>query len=169
MLKLEKPIAFSSQKLTESQIHAWSITEKEAYAVIHAPQKFSDWILFSKVSIYSDHNPLAYITESAPKSPRLTRWALSLQELNITFFYRPAHLNFPAYCISRLGPEDEVIGATESGNLLHPYSSCILLIHLSFLLLILFVEEHIACCKTTVVLPAVSQPQITVVVITVTN
>jgi hypothetical protein len=84
--KMEKPIAFSSQKLTESQIHAWSTIEKEAYAVIHALHKFRDWILFSKVSIYSDHNPLAYITESAPKSPRLTRWALSLQEFNITFF-----------------------------------------------------------------------------------
>jgi len=98
----EKPIAFTSQKLTDPQNHSWSTIHKEAFAVIHSLNKFRDWILFSVVHVYSDHNPLLFITESAPTNSKLTRWALALQEFNITFHYRPAHLNFPADCISRL-------------------------------------------------------------------
>jgi RNase H-like domain found in reverse transcriptase len=99
---MEKPIAFTSQKLTESQAQAWSTIEKEAYVVIHALNKFRDWVFLSKISIYSDHNPLQFLTEAAPKSSKLTRWALALQEFDLTFHYRPGKLNFPAYFLSRL-------------------------------------------------------------------
>ena len=34
--------------------------------------------------IYSDHNPLTYITESSTKSAKLMRWLLSLQSYNVT-------------------------------------------------------------------------------------
>jgi RNase H-like domain found in reverse transcriptase len=80
---MEKPIAFTSQKLTESQAQAWSTIE-EAYAVIHALNKFRDWIFLSKISIYSDHNPLQFLMVAAPKSSKLTRWALALQEFDLT-------------------------------------------------------------------------------------
>ena len=32
------------------------------------------------MTIFSDHNPLVYLRECAPKSAKLTRWALGLQE-----------------------------------------------------------------------------------------
>ena len=96
---LEKPIAFTSQKLTESQSQAWSTIEKEAFAVIHS---LNNWIFLAKVHIYSDHNPLQCITEASPKSSKLTRWALALQEFDIMFHYRPGKLNFPADFLSRL-------------------------------------------------------------------
>lgn len=99
---MEKPIAFTSQKLTEPQAQSWSTIEKEAYAVIHSLNKFRDWIFLCKVNIYSDHNPLQYLTEAAPKSSKLTRWALALQEFDIMFHYRPGNLNFPADFLSRL-------------------------------------------------------------------
>jgi hypothetical protein len=98
----EKPIAFTSRKLSQSQEHAWSTIEKEAYAVIHSLSQFRDWILFSKVYVFSDHNPLQYLTESAPKSSKLTRWALALQEFNISFHYRPGKQNIPADTLYRL-------------------------------------------------------------------
>ena len=98
----EKPIAFTSQKLTEAQIHSMPTIEKEAYAVLHALRKFRDFILFSKICIYSDHNPLQYLTEAAPKSSKLMRWALALQEFDISFHYRRAAQNLPADCLSRL-------------------------------------------------------------------
>ena len=31
------------------------------------------------MTIFSDHNPLMYLRECAPKSAKLTRWALGLQ------------------------------------------------------------------------------------------
>jgi RNase H-like domain found in reverse transcriptase len=85
----EYPVAFASAKLSETQSR-WSTTEREAYAVVWALKKFRAWLLFSKVFVYSDHNPFKYLTESVPKSSKLTRWALALQDFNLCFNYRPA-------------------------------------------------------------------------------
>jgi hypothetical protein len=98
---VECPIAFASSKLTVTQ-SKWSTIEREAYAVIWALKKFRPWILFSRVTIHSDHNPLTYLTEAAPKSAKLTRWALALQEYNLVFKYRPAGLHKAADYLSRL-------------------------------------------------------------------
>jgi len=99
----EKPIALGSQKLTNAQSKAWSTIEKEAFAVIWALNKYRDWLFCSStVHIYSDHNPLLFITESAPKSSKLTRWALALAEFSIAFHYKPGALNFGRDFLSRL-------------------------------------------------------------------
>jgi hypothetical protein len=98
----EKPIAFTSKKLSEAQAHAWSTIEKEAYAVLHSLIQFRDWILFSRVFVFSDHNPLQFLTENAPKSSKLTRWALALQEFDLSFHFRPGKHNVPADTLSRL-------------------------------------------------------------------
>jgi len=76
--KQEKPIAFASCKLTATQ-SAMSTIERKAYAVIYALRKFRNFVFFS------DHNPLMYLRECAPKSAKLTRWTLGLQEFNITW------------------------------------------------------------------------------------
>ena len=97
---VEKPIAFASMKLSPAQSH-WSTIEREAYAVIWALKKYQPWILLSKVIIFSDHNPLLYLTESAPKSAKLTRWALALQDFNIDFRYKTGRSNVVADFLSR--------------------------------------------------------------------
>jgi len=66
----DKPIAFASQKLTLTQ-RAWSTIEKEAYAAIWALEKFRKWTFSQPIKLFSDHNPLTYITESATKSAKL--------------------------------------------------------------------------------------------------
>lgn len=73
----EVPVAFSSTKLTATQ-RAWSTIEREAYAALVALQKYRCWIFGSSVVVHSDHNPLLYLTETAPKSSKLMRWSLSL-------------------------------------------------------------------------------------------
>ena len=97
----EKPIAFASLKLTNTQMH-WSTIEREAFAVIWALKRFRSWIFLSKIIIYSDHNPLSYLTDASPKSAKLTRWALALQEFNVDFRYRPGRQNTVADFLSRL-------------------------------------------------------------------
>jgi hypothetical protein len=62
--------------------------EKEAYAVIWAWNKLRNWCFEIHVTIFSDSNPLTYITSAATKSAKLTRWALALQEFDLTFEYR---------------------------------------------------------------------------------
>ena len=98
----EKPIAFASAKLTSTQM-AWSAIEREAYAVIFALKKFRNFIFATKITVYSDHNPLMYLRECAPKSSKLTRWALALEAFDITWCYRPGNKNQVADCLSRLG------------------------------------------------------------------
>ena len=87
----EKPVAFASLKLNPTQ-RAWSIIEKEAYVAIWALAKFRSWIFGQPVTIYSDHNPLKYITESVTKSAKLTRWYLALQQYHVTFHYKQVEI-----------------------------------------------------------------------------
>jgi hypothetical protein len=80
----------------------WSTIEREAFAVIWALRKFRSWIFLSKVVGFSDHNPLSYLTEAVPKSAKLARWALALQEYNIDFRYRSDRKNAAADFLSRI-------------------------------------------------------------------
>ena len=96
--KQEKPIAFASCKLTATQ-SAMSTIEREAFAVIYALRKFRNFVFATEVTLFSDHNPL---TGCAPKSAKLTRSALGLQEFNIIWSYRPGSRNQAADCLSRL-------------------------------------------------------------------
>jgi len=59
----------------------------------------------SHITIFVDHNPLKYLTESAPRSAKLTRWVLALQEYDITFEYTKGTNNVVADCLSWLEPE----------------------------------------------------------------
>jgi len=43
-------------------------------------RKFRNFVFATEVTIFSYHNPLMYLRECAPKSAKLTRWALGLQE-----------------------------------------------------------------------------------------
>jgi hypothetical protein len=82
----QKPIVFASAKLSGAQL-AWAAIEKEAYAIIWSLNKFRTWIFGSPITVFADSNPLTYLTASAPKSAKLTRWILALQEFDITFKY----------------------------------------------------------------------------------
>ena len=96
----DRPIAFASQKLTPTE-QAWSTVEKEAYAVIWALTKYRHWLFANEVVVFSDHNPLVFLTESIPKAPKLMRWALALQQFNCTFKYKAGKTNVVADCLSR--------------------------------------------------------------------
>jgi hypothetical protein len=103
----EQPVAFASSKFTTTQCN-WATIEKEAYACIWALQKYRHWLFGSVTTLYSDHNPLTYLSESSPKSAKLMRWALALQEFNILFRYRAGRLNQAADCVSRMVSLDEL-------------------------------------------------------------
>ncbi|GFU02692.1 retrovirus-related Pol polyprotein from transposon opus [Trichonephila clavipes] len=83
-----RPIAFASQKFNATQKN-WASIEKEAWAVLYGLNKFDKWIYGAKVEIISDHNPLKYLNQTTPKSPKLTRWALALQRWNHPITHRP--------------------------------------------------------------------------------
>jgi len=60
-------------------------------------------IIFSaQITVFTDHNPLKYLSESAPKSAKLTRWALALQEYDLVLKYTRGVCNSVANCLSRM-------------------------------------------------------------------
>jgi len=98
---VERPVAFASSKLTDVQTR-WATIEREAYGCIWALKRFRAWVFLGSVTIFSDHNPLTFLTEAAPKSAKLTRWALALQEFQIQFRFRPGRHNLVADFLSRI-------------------------------------------------------------------
>ena len=95
----ELPVAFSSTKLNPIQSR-WSTIEKEAYAALVALKRYRNWLFGSRITLYSDHNPLSFLTESAPKSAKLMRWSLAMGEFNVEFKYLSGKKNTVADCLS---------------------------------------------------------------------
>ena len=100
----EHPVAYASHKLSATQ-SALSTIEREAYAVIWSLKRFRDIIFGCHITVYTDHDPLKYLRETAPKSAKLTRWSLALQEFNVTIQYKRGSRNILADALSRLNTE----------------------------------------------------------------
>ena len=64
---------------------AWTVIEKETFAAIWSLKKFRNWIFRKTVTVYTDYNAITYLTEMAPKSAKLMRYALALQEYDVVF------------------------------------------------------------------------------------
>jgi RNase H-like domain found in reverse transcriptase len=114
----ERPIAFFSKKLNSTQ-RAWSTIEKEAFAVLEAMKRFETFIFGHEINVYSDHNPLSYLTASAPNSAKLLRWSLALQNFNIKFHYKAGKSDAMAVPdgLTRLGPSDDGDGSSHKVDL----------------------------------------------------
>ena len=80
---VENPVAFFSTKFTLTQRN-WATIERETYAILTALRKYREWAFGNKIVIHCDHNPLTYLTASAPKSSKLMRWSF-WQSLTLTF------------------------------------------------------------------------------------
>ena len=98
---VEHAIAYGSQKLTPTQC-AWSAIEREAFAVIWSLNRFRTIIFGSQIMVFTDHNPLKYLTECSPKNAKLTRWCLALQEFDIIINYTKGSANTIADGLSRI-------------------------------------------------------------------
>lgn len=97
----EYPISFYSRKLDGNELN-WPIIQKEAFSSIHALQKFKQWVWGSRsVVIHSDHNPLLYLTQNAPKNARLVRWTLALQDFPVTWKFKQGFRNVVADALTR--------------------------------------------------------------------
>jgi hypothetical protein len=52
----KRPLGFASQKLSATQ-GAWSVTEREAYAVVWALNRFRNMVFGAPITVFADHNP----------------------------------------------------------------------------------------------------------------
>ena len=99
--EVEVVIAYSSKHLNDRE-SKWSTTEKEAYAIIHAIQVFKPYLYGRKFTVITDHKPLEWLMSKSEPSGRLARWALKIQEFDITIGYRAGKTNQNADSLSRI-------------------------------------------------------------------
>nr|KAJ0213977.1 hypothetical protein LSAT_V11C400224130 [Lactuca sativa] len=74
-------IFYASRTLDNAQSN-YSTTEKALLAIVFAWEKFRQYLLGTKVIVYSDHVALKYLMTKKDAKPRLIRWILLLQEFD---------------------------------------------------------------------------------------
>ncbi|MEO0790884.1 MAG: reverse transcriptase family protein, partial [Bacteroidota bacterium] len=78
------PVAYFSAKLKKHQ-QSYSTIEKEALSLILALRKFDCYLhSLHPVTVYTDHNPLVFIQRMKNSNQRILRWALQIQQYNLT-------------------------------------------------------------------------------------
>ena len=97
----EVVIAYSSKHLNDRETK-WSTTEKECFAIIQAVDIFKPYLYGRKFTVITDHRPLEWLMSKKEPSGRLARWALKIQEYDITIGYRPGKTNQNADSLSRI-------------------------------------------------------------------
>ncbi|KAK0604950.1 hypothetical protein LWI29_021218 [Acer saccharum] len=80
--KVPHVIYYTSRTLNDAQLN-YSTIEKELLAVVSALEKFRQYLIGSKVIVYSDHAALKYLLTKKEAKPRLLQWILLLQEFDL--------------------------------------------------------------------------------------
>ncbi len=77
---VELPICYFSKKFSDSQ-HRYSTVEKEALALMLALRHFDVYLSANPfpVRVYTDHNPLVFLSRMQTFNQRLMRWSLVIQ------------------------------------------------------------------------------------------
>ena len=110
-------IAFASRSLqcSEQSMRNYSSAKLELLALKWAvTEKFRDYLLGSKFTVYTDNNPLAYVKESKLGAAQI-RWLSKLALFDFDIKYRSGKLNQAADALSRHPAIDmEILSDTES-------------------------------------------------------
>ncbi|KAF0707151.1 hypothetical protein AaE_013747 [Aphanomyces astaci] len=113
-----RPLAFVSGAFDKTQLR-WSVTEKEAYAIIYAVKRL-DYLLHRArgFTILTDHRNLAFIfgVEPSPDQPRyladkLARWAVALTCFRYDIRHVPGDENAWGDMLSRWGNRAATVDA----------------------------------------------------------
>ena len=89
-----RPVAYFSGTFT-TQNKSWCVTEKEACVVLKSMQHFDYYLQGVKCTLHCDHKPLEPFLSRGMKIAKLDRWAMLLQEYDITFVHIKGKDNHP--------------------------------------------------------------------------
>jgi hypothetical protein len=98
---VERVISYASKTLNETQ-RRYSITEREALAIVWATRLFRPYLLGRHFIIYTDHRPLKGQMKHKDITSRLMRMVLALQDYEFDIAYRPGSQHGNADSLSRL-------------------------------------------------------------------
>uniref|UniRef100_A0A669F703 Gypsy retrotransposon integrase-like protein 1 n=1 Tax=Oreochromis niloticus TaxID=8128 RepID=A0A669F703_ORENI len=99
---VDHPVCYFSKKFNRHQTH-YSTIEKEALALLLALQHFEVYVGSSvlPVHVFTDHNPLVFLSQMRNSNQRLMRWSLLLQDFNLEISYKKGKENVLADTLSR--------------------------------------------------------------------
>ncbi|GFO36303.1 Zinc finger protein [Plakobranchus ocellatus] len=95
------PVAYASKKLTDRE-RKYSVTEREALAIVWGVKKFSLYLYGTVFTLQTDHGALQFLNAAKFDSPRVMRWALALQVYNFDVQYIKGSENVGADYLSRI-------------------------------------------------------------------
>lgn len=100
---IDHPVSYYSRKFNKHQLN-YSTIEKEALALLLALQHFEVYLGSSNlpVTVFTDHNPLVFLSRMYNQNQRLMRWALVLQNYNVEIKHKKGVDNVMADALSRV-------------------------------------------------------------------
>ena len=102
LLQNEKPVAYASRSLTETE-QRYAQIEKETLAIVFACEKFHQYIYGKQCAVETDHKPIESIWKKPLNRcpPRIQRLMLRLQKYDLSITYKPGKEMFVADTLSR--------------------------------------------------------------------
>ena len=99
---IDHPVCYFSRKLDSHQRN-YSTYEKETLALLLSLQHFDIYLrpTVDPVQVYTDHNPLVFISKMKNHNQRLLRWSLALQEYDLEIRHVKGRDNVIADALSR--------------------------------------------------------------------
>ena len=118
-------MAYASRTLQPHEQN-YGVTELEALGVVWAVRHFRHYLYGHHCDVFTDHEALKSLLNTPHPSGKLARWGLSLQEVDLSIFYRPGKKNVLADALSRspvggeqdppLVPKETLVAAIESAE-----------------------------------------------------
>ena len=102
--RCERPVTYYRWKLSLAERN-YAISEIEFLAIVAAIQHFTVYLMGVHFTVETDHMALSFLNSS---KHRLARWALLLQEYNLTIKYRPGSRKANAGTLFRMVPDDVI-------------------------------------------------------------
>ena len=94
------PIAYASQAVDKHERN-YGISELETLGLVWAVRYFRPYILGHPCVVYTDHAACLSILNTAKPSGKLARWALTIQEMDLTIKHKAGKKNAGADALSR--------------------------------------------------------------------
>ena len=100
---VDHPVCYFSRKFNKHQVR-YSTIEKETLALLLALQHFEVYVGSSPlpVVVFTDHNPLIFLSRMYNHNQRLMRWALVVQDYNLDIHHKKGSENVLADALSRV-------------------------------------------------------------------
>ena len=97
---LPHPIAYASRSLNQHEKN-YGISELETLGLVWAARYFRPYLLGHHCTVYTDHMACLSILNTSKPSGKLARWALTIQEMDLTLKHKPGRKNSNADALSR--------------------------------------------------------------------